>query len=809
MIALARGVMRHILAAAALVWTWPAAVPAAAPQNGAYVKRPASGGVIGYVISAESREPIEGTLVSVQANGAFAESGPTTAHTDATGRYRLRAPLGRSKSSTKVSPLVIFGEPIRKRETNTIDPTQLNVSVTCAGYEPFLGPVSIRHAAVSRFKVYLAEILLAPEGSALASFAPGNFHWEHLEDFTVTPDVVERGNKLTMTARLRVRRDPDITYRLYAIAPGRLFETSGLPVSSSGRVTHNIAIQLHSVNPGADDSDHREFTATARVRRRTPLDHARVYVVVFRGTRNVTPVDLRPVLVLAPGSEDERGAAELCREGHYLRAQGELSAAVERVEAAVEAAPEYKFAHELLGDLYMEMNRPEDAVRCLRKLVALAPDDVETAYPMLAEALVAAGKAQEGVELLRPLDKDATKRKQPTASRMPPRFNTALGRCYLALRDFGAADDRLKRAGLLSPDLRRQVAIERAHAMLAASPESVDARAGLARALADAERWDEAIGEFHAAAESEDADAWRYTDLAWALMQGAERYDEAAVWAEQAVSLDPGNAEARLRLGDCYRRLGRYEAAADQYAEAAKARPFDFYARHWNGMMLLCRGETEAAAEELAASLALAREKGEHRPRYFAVVLLVATTKVLVHGFRYPEAEQAYIILDALTTLRTHASSGPDAADFISKYNMAAAFVELGLPEAGLPLLRECLAARPDYTEALYASARAHMDKGEPDIAEAELHRVVEANPLHPRAYLDLAKLRLAARDGAAAQRYVLQHRRNYPESAPRTYQRHDLTASERGHTQGEASDTDELLPPATTAGTGKLEATR
>ncbi|MFQ5809558.1 MAG: tetratricopeptide repeat protein, partial [Armatimonadota bacterium] len=256
--------------------------------------------------------------------------------------------------------------------------------------------------------------------------------------------------------------------------------------------------------------------------------------------------------------------------------------------------------------------------------------------------------------------------------------------------------------------------------------------------------------------------------MAWALMEGLESYDEALPWAQRAVADDPNNPEARLRLGDCYRRLGRYDEAAAAYAAAAALRPEDFHARHWHALMLLWGRDTDAAVQELLAALDLGREKGEHRPKYFAFFVFVATTRVLVHGFRYPEADYDYAILDALTTLSTQESSGTDSAAFLAKFNIAAALVDLGMPDAALPRLRECLEVRPDYVEALYAIARAHMAKDEPEMAEDTLRQVIAMNPLHSEAYLDLAKLRVEAGDPAAAQRYILQHRRNYPESAPR-----------------------------------------
>ncbi|MFQ5809931.1 MAG: tetratricopeptide repeat protein, partial [Armatimonadota bacterium] len=480
-----------------------------APDPHAYVKRPAWGAVIGYVIDAETREPIDGALVRVQVNADFPDSGPAVAHTDATGRYQLRAPLGSRKSSTKVSPLIIFGEPIRKRETNTIDVIQLNVAASCTGYKPFLGAVPIRHAAVSQFRVYLAQILLAPEGGPYASHAPRNFRWEYLEEFTVDPEIVERGAKVTIKARLRVRREPSINYRIYAIAPAPLLEHSDLlPVSSQDTI-QRIAFLLRPTKPTAEDDDCREFIATAQARKRSRVHHGLVHLAIFRGADNVTPADVHPVLVQVPGSDEEREAAPLCREAQILHAEGELDAAIQRAEAAAEAAPDYRFAQEMLGDLYLAANRPDDAAEVLRKVVKLDPEDLEVAYPKLAEALIAAGRPKTAVDLLVPLDKDSTKKKHRTESRMSRRFNIALARSYLALGDFEAADERLKRAGLLSPDLRRQLTTERARAMLAANPDSMDAHSGLARALADAGRWEEAVDEFRTAAAAEDADTWQ------------------------------------------------------------------------------------------------------------------------------------------------------------------------------------------------------------------------------------------------------------------------------------------------------------
>ena len=77
--------------------------------------------------------------------------------------------------------------------------------------------------------------------------------------------------------------------------------------------------------------------------------------------------------------------------------------------------------------------------------------------------------------------------------------------------------------------------------------------------------------------------------------------------------------------------------------------------------------------------------------------------------------------------------------------------------------LAKAAALQPELIETKYWAALALRELGRSEEARAHLQALVEANPLHPHAHLELARILTEAGETEQAQAHVLAHGRNWP----------------------------------------------
>jgi tetratricopeptide (TPR) repeat protein len=186
---------------------------------------------------------------------------------------------------------------------------------------------------------------------------------------------------------------------------------------------------------------------------------------------------------------------------------GQFAAARTSLNAAVRLNPNSAAAYVLLARLARREGQREEAERQVRLALRASPDWPEA--QMLAGSLAAErGDHAEATRLLAPL-----------ADRFPkdPAIQAALGQAFLAGGMLSFAEQSLRNA-------------------VALAPKAVHPRI----ALAD-------------------------------LLIGSARFEEARGLLAGTLADDPGNATARVRLGDACRALGDYPAAVEAYAPAAAA----------------------------------------------------------------------------------------------------------------------------------------------------------------------------------------------------------------------------------------------
>ena len=704
------------------------------------------GEVTGYVLGRPGERPVAGARVVVEDEGAFAESGRSVGRTDKDGRYCVRARIGRKSSNFDVMSL-IEGFPIALvapwglfRHTRVVDAGRFLMQVAVPSYKPFLGMVAVQAASARRYAVHNVDILLAPEGSSLASSAPRDRPRERLLASAVSPAIASPGAKVTFTARFRLPQD-GIDYAAGWNTPDDAFadqevlmRRAGKPDPATGAVTFEGSITI----PRRPTGDWAVF--------RLWLDRERRY-------NEVGIPGSREALVQVAAAPEARPAAEMAREAFALEQQHRPAEALERYRKAAEAAPARASLWARIGEVCLHLNRPAEAVAAYEKHAAATPDQPALAASRFAAALLALGEPQRALDVLTDAEKKTTRE-----MRLPREFFLALARTYLAREDLVKADSYYARAlktGRVPQDLAQQFHLERARAAVNATPRDSGARAGLARALFDMKRYDEAAAEYRQAIENDPRDLWACLDLGNCLAAAA-RDREALPYFRQAVGSDRGNLEAHLTLAECSRRAGCFAEALEAYRRvaASPARSADFRVQHGLGLMLLAAGHEGAAREALAKAVLLARKKG--RPGGARVVtamgvLPLTAKKVAVEGFTYPEAATDAALLDSLRRLAQH----PDSA--AARYAAGAALIELGLAEKGLAWLNGASAAGFRPAEARCTAALALLRLGRHEEARRELEAITREDPGHRGALLALARLAFDEGDIAAGQGFLIE----------------------------------------------------
>jgi len=718
------------------------------------VDKSSDGYVKGFVMDAATKNPVAGALVSVERDGKFPDSGNSVATSDGKGKFTAKAPLGWRKKRSKfnllgaITPLA--GPMIKGSSEQSIQLTQLVIKVSALGYKTYTGPARIAYRDPGEFLVSLGEVYLCPEQSAGVSFQCGFPPAERLIEFSLQPSIVDAGGEVDMTARLQVPGNLGLGYQVIVANPHNLFGKKApvLKLGSNAR-EGDKEVQLSSSDAVSRKPVYQceELTASF-VRAIQTMVRGFLSGGTYRRYQGLKPKDTQaqPVLVQVVTNEKERQSAVCVEHAYGLVRVEKLEMAAQKALEAVKLCPDYPPARQMAGDILMKQDKPSEAVEHFKRMTDLQPKDYVRAVPRYAEALAASGKADEAKKMMEEISAQFGKDKTPR-----PEFYAALARCYIATREFGKVDELMGKTGLLPVDVAHQIAFERARAELKMDPNSAQAHRDMGRAYSYLGQLEQAIVEFRAAAAASPNDFLSVLDLGSALCDNGE-YDEALPLLKNAISAKPDNAEAQCELGDCYRKLHRYADARPCYAIAAKLQPADFQSRHWYGIALITQGDLNEAVTELTQAIKLAsgaREENVSRTRDVESRLSVQS------GFAYPEAEADYMILDALDAARAN----PD--DPFVKLSIASALIRLGVPEEAKLLLEECESL--NSPEVRYQKALAQWQIGDALGAKAALKEITKENPVHPEAYVSLARVCADLGDGDGAEAALRKHRSNYP----------------------------------------------
>lgn len=445
------------------------------------------------------------------------------------------------------------------------------------------------------------------------------------------------------------------------------------------------------------------------------------------------------VLLAVVGIGDVAGAApqaqgygaQLARGTERLQA-GDVEAAIARFRAALELRPGDLQAGFLLGTAYLRGERLEDATRVFEELGRSHPERAAGPFG-LAQVELARGRPAAAREWL-----------QAALERDPEHVSSWY---HLARLDAGDGDPEAARHAY-----RR---------LLDVDPGARRARLELARLLLDGGEAEAAVSLLEAApaAMAQDADALTTLGVARIRVGSSSEGREAL---QRAVGLDPGHAEALYNLGLLDVRERRWEAAVGSLRRAVAADPADVDARLLLAECLEETGRRDVAADVLQEGL-------ERRPHERRLLWALGSLWANVTDRTGDAAEVFERLLesdpDDVRAMRAlaevHVANGAIAAaaelyealyerfpgDAELAYQVGYSRRRLGDLEGARRALEAALGGRPDAAEVLYELGLLEMQAERHAAAADHLRRVVELDPHHTAAFMNLGRaLRAAGR---------------------------------------------------------------
>lgn len=312
-----------------------------------------------------------------------------------------------------------------------------------------------------------------------------------------------------------------------------------------------------------------------------------------------------------PDAQEINTLTALFTEGRYADA-GALA------QGMTERFPNYGFGWKVLGGVFHQLGRNQEAVGPMKKAVALLPNDAAV-HSNLGIVLSDLGWLDEALASYR------------RALKIQPNYIMALSNLGNTLHEMGRLDEAeasYRRALKIKPDYvealgnlgitlqglgRFDEAVASYQRALAVNPAFVEAHSNLGKTLQDMGRLDEAEASYRRALEIKPDYAEALSNLG-NLLQELGRTNEAEASYLQALSISPNYAEAHGNLGITLQSLGRPEEAEVSYRRALEIKP-DYAEGHNNLALVL---QESGRVEEARASYLRALEI---RPDYVDALL--------------------------------------------------------------------------------------------------------------------------------------------------------------------------------------------
>jgi len=454
-------------------------------------------------------------------------------------------------------------------------------------------------------------------------------------------------------------------------------------------------------------------------------------------------------------------------ESHALLAQaqhliGETESALENYQNALHLAPLRTDWSLGLGQVCLELNRPETAITALQEALIHAPashqpavlealtrayaqsnlwpearQTAETAlrfdpenpalFELLAEAATRLGDSAQAL----------TAWKQAIA--LNPRDIQRQVRFARGLLDAGRADDAravYAQALSLGPDspeahlaagnaFLELGEVEQAYEVLGQAvelaPRSAEAQAAFGQAAARAHKYEAAHTAFMRAAEVEPGlDRCAYLREAGEALWAMGRFAAAtAVW-QSALAIQPRDNLTLARLGMALVHLGQHAEALTALEKAAEQNPQDATAVREAGRAALALNELDKAAHYLERVIDLSPGDAEAR-------FLLGRTR-----------EQQTEFDEALSLYHQAARLNPGEGCYLAA--AAETLAHLGNLEEAVKVMSSALAVSPDNPEVQQRAGEIYLQAGQPAQAARAFQELVSARPHEANAYLALAQ---------------------------------------------------------------------
>lgn len=708
------------------------------------------GRVKGSVYDASTGAPIVDARVVCRQDRVFAETGKTTATTDARGAYRLAAMIGRASEnfdlgralSGGIAGLIAGGA---TNKTRRIDVVQQILRVTATGYKTFEGLVPCVLLDPNGFSVTHAPIILVPERGVGSSFTDPDWGIAALTDVAIQPSIAEPGQVVELAVAIRCPiADPplDVVARSEWWGSRRL---KRVPTAESGLVRYSGTVR--APKPGSSG----------------------VTIVTFRLEKSDVPLiagggeaSAMAQVVVDPSDRQtaraRAGAYAAMTSGNYVEATAlwqsvcSSGAAELRDWIALAQCSASSGAYGVSADAWA-------------RAVDLAPKKLRpSATTRHAEALLQAGNpsaalARYGSTVMSPgADPDKIARAEP------PEMLAALGWSALitgdlpgAIRVRDALDALPQRLPETANALRAAVRVEETRIAAEGAPTNAALQAAYGRALLDTQRWEE---------------AQVVMQRATALPSALPSFGRDAAYAAERLQDD--------RIGESDTRPWTLDEAREQTVISDGEKPrksSDFWAWHRLAMLLMremmkdptvTTGDTARLRSEciqaLEEAVLLSRAGGSVNEGLYAGYFGFLSPRVVsIAGYAYPEAAADFILLSALRDISA------DAEDPYARFCIAETLTDLREYGTAQQLLAGHYgdwSQKPDY---LFLEARISLGLGRRDAGLEQLRRVVALNPRSGPASLLLGRVLMENGDGIGSGRALAEYADYYGAVEPPT----------------------------------------
>jgi tetratricopeptide (TPR) repeat protein len=351
-----------------------------------------------------------------------------------------------------------------------------------------------------------------------------------------------------------------------------------------------------------------------------PVVYAEGFAQIQQGNYAGAIAQFRSAIAHDPLAARRVDPREAIGQGATAFRDGSLETAIRRLEVAIELEPDRAEPHRILGRAYLANDQEENAIRELTLAAQLSPGD-ERARLSLADALGDVGRFPQAEQAYQQII-DAF----PTSGRA----RYALGRLYQregryedALRAYAAAVTFRPLIGLNgiyqsmgALHAARQnfdAALEVERERIEVLPNDADAHFALGETYRRLNRHDEALAELAMTLMLAAGRGDAYAAMAQVHLEDG-RYREAIEAARQAISLQPGLAQAHYLLGTALVRLDRTDEGQLALAEfqrlqaeeaAAHARELELGGIRREAAESSANGDHERAVSLLRRALAL------------------------------------------------------------------------------------------------------------------------------------------------------------------------------------------------------------